>query len=239
MSSDSLFAACKTCSKQISKKARVCPQCGASQGIGIIKWIGIIFIGLFFVGLINTTEKGKNQSTNTATKEPVQYTEPLTKESSIETLQPQEQVRFIDSVTKYVDGLRHAKNELQQSALRSQRKRDITNSLNRYSVRKWIGVISSLQTNTDGKAILSVRISPDIKIKTWNNALSDINDNTLIEEGTSVYNRLFRMSRGQEVEFSGRFFKSDLDAVKETSMTIQGSMSNPEFLFKFTAVNPI
>jgi hypothetical protein len=84
-----------------------------------------------------------------------------------------------------------------------------------------------------------VRISPDIEIKTWNNALSDIASNTLIEKGTPVFNRLFDLSNGQRVRFSGAFLPSDSDFIKETSMTIDGSMRNPEFLFKFKSVSPI
>ena len=105
---------------------------------------------------------------------------------------PEDQLRFIGVVTEYVSGFKAAKNELQQSAMRDQRKEGILSALGGYSVSSWVGTINQLETNTEGKAILSVRISPDIEIKTWNNALSDMASNTLIEKGTPVFSSLFK-----------------------------------------------
>lgn len=152
---------------------------------------------------------------------------------------PEDQLRFIGVVTEYVSGFKAAKNELQQSAMRDQRKEGILSTLGGYSVSSWVGTINQLETNTEGKAILSVRISPDIEIKTWNNALSDMASNTLIEKGTPVFSSLFNLSSGQRVKFSGSFFPSETDFIEETSMTIDGSMRDPEFLFRFKSVTPI
>jgi hypothetical protein len=47
------------------------------------------------------------------------------------------------------------------------------------------------------------------------------------------------MKEGDEVVFSGTFFASDVDCVEEHSMGLQGSMSEPEFIFRFTSVKPM
>jgi RNA polymerase subunit RPABC4/transcription elongation factor Spt4 len=235
MGSDSLFTKCKTCGKEISKSAKACPQCGAKQKkLSIVHWIGIAFLGLIIIGVASSPDNktSPNESnSNTANSK--------TKTQSLESQMPDKQIRFVKTVTDYVGGFREAKNELQQSAMRDQREIAISSSLGGYSVSSWVGTINQLETNTEGKSILSVRISPDIEIKTWNNALSDIASNTLIEKGTPVFNRLFDLSNGQRVRFSGAFLPSDSDFIKETSMTIDGSMRNPEFLFKFKSVSPI
>ncbi len=158
---------------------------------------------------------------------------------STEVLPPKDQNQFIEVVSEYVRKYPSANNQLQQSALRDQRKVSISRSLKNYKISSWVGTINDLQTDTEGKAILSIRISPDIEIKTWNNSLSDIGSNTLIEKGSPVYEKLFSLSAGKKVEFSGNFIKSKLDHIKETSLTIDGSMSNPEFLFKFKSINLI
>lgn len=235
MGSESLFTKCKTCSKEISKSAKSCPQCGAKQKkLSLIHWIGIVLLGLIIIVVINAPENKNLPSESNA-----QTPNPQTKNQSLESLMPEDQLRFIGVVTEYVSGFKTAKNELQQSAMRDQRKGEILSTLGSYSVSSWVGTINQLETNTEGKAILSVRISPDIEIKTWNNALSDMASNTLIEKGTPVFSSLFNLSSGQSVKFSGSFFPSETDSIQETSMTIDGSMSNPEFLFKFKFVTPI
>ncbi|MCK9453506.1 MAG: hypothetical protein M0Q90_17575, partial [Bacteroidales bacterium] len=152
---------------------------------------------------------------------------------------PSEQEQFINAIENYVNSFRAAKNELQQYALRDQRKNELAKLMHGRSVSSWVGTISQLGTNTEGKAHLSIRVSPDIEIKTWNNALSDINSNTLIPKGSELYSSLFNLSRGQKVQFSGSFFSSEADYIEEISLTIQGSMRYPEFLFKFKSVKPI
>ena len=161
------------------------------------------------------------------------------KSSSLSEFQPEEQTTFIQAVTEYSEKFSSAKNELQQSVLRDERKAAIERSVNGYSISSWIGTISQLETNSDGKAIVSIAISPRIEIQTWNNALSDIGSNTLIEKGSSLYSSLLQLTKGQMVEFSGVFFESDTDYLKETSMTIDGSMRSPEFLFNFRTIKPI
>jgi len=235
MGSESLFTKCKTCGKEISKSVKACPQCGAKQKkLSIIHWIGIGFLGLIIIGIANAPDKASQSS-----GEQVKSSVSPKAIASIDSLMPTEQVRFIETVSKHARDFKGVKNELQQSAMRDQRKAAISGSLEGYSVASWVGTINQLETNTEGKAILSVRISPDIEIKTWNNALSDIASNTLIGKGSSLYGSLFDLSVGQKIEFSGSFFPSETDFVEETSMTIDGSMRNPEFLFKFRSVRPI
>jgi hypothetical protein len=95
-----------------------------------------------------------------------------------------------------------------------------------------------MATNSDGKGILDVELSGSsrIKIKTWNNSLSDIGDDTLIPHGSLVYNQVANLSQGDMVYFSGRFASGDLDYIKESSMTESGAMNEPEFIFTFTNV---
>lgn len=235
MSSESLFVKCKICGKAISKAAKVCPHCGERQRkFSIIHWVGIVLASLFVIGLLNTPEQPKESSTSFPV---VTATAPSPKETKVAVLSDQSQ--FIEMVEKFSKGFRNAKNELQQSALRDQRKTELSHLVRNRTVSSWVGTISKLDTNSEGKAVLYVQISPDIEIKTWNNALSDINSNTLIAKDSELYSSLFNLSRRQRVEFSGSFFDSETDYIQETSMTIQGSMRSPEFLFKFTSVKSI
>lgn len=41
---------CKKCKTEIDKKAKVCPQCRSKQGIGVLGWVGIVFLALIVIG---------------------------------------------------------------------------------------------------------------------------------------------------------------------------------------------
>jgi hypothetical protein len=202
--------------------------------MSITRWVGIIFFGLIIIGIINSPDTEK-----TSTQSEANTQAPQKAKQTLESQTPEDQLRFVKVVTDSVSGYRGAKNELQQSILRDQRKAEISAALRRYTVNSWVGTINQLETNTDGKAILSVRISPDIIVKTWNNSLSDINSNTLIEKNTLIYSSLLNLSTGQRVKFTGSFFPSETDFIEETSLSIDGSMRNPEFLFSFKSLIPI
>ena len=234
MSSEKLFMKCNTCGKEVSTSAKSCPQCGAKlKKLSIIQWVGIVFLSLIVIGAINSPDEDSQKAQEISVKK-------VLSESEINTtkvLKPENEIRFIGVVEKYAKSFRTTKNELQQSTLRDHRKQELSKINTK--VVSWVGTINQLSTNSEGKAILSVRISPYTEIKTWNNALSDIMANTLIEKGTSLYKVLTTLSTGQKVKFSGSFFPSADDFIEETSMTIQGSMQNPEFLFKFESIELI
>ena len=50
------------------------------------------------------------------------------------------------------------------------------------------------------------------------------------------HERMSKLAPGQAVTFSGRFMKGEKTCLNETSLTTRGSMTDPEFLFVFTAV---
>ena len=205
------------------------PSRGKSSAI----FFSIAFALFVISGVVaNSLDTGDNRSYSTAISSKSLGT-------PLDSQKPNNEVEFINVVKKYVNKFDKSKNELQQSLLRDERKQELFNLITSKYVESWIGVINQLSTNSEGKAILSIRISPNIEIKTWNNALSDIMANTLIDKGTLLYKTLTPLSTGQKVKFSGSFFPSRDDYIKETSMTIQGSMTNPEFLFKFESVELI
>lgn len=226
MGSDSLWTDCKTCRKQISVSAKACPHCGARRSrIGIIKWIGGgVAAVVILAGIAGQDESAQNKvkaATPAAS---------VTPDASL----PEQQRRFLAVTAEYRDRFASASNELQQSMLRDERRSALVGALgSQRSIAGWRGTISRLETNTEGKAILAVRLSPNTHVGTWNNAISDIMDGTLIEKGTPIYTALLTMSVGDAVTVSGSFLPSDEDGVKEASLTIRGAMSDPEFLFRF------
>lgn len=233
MGSDSLWTDCKTCSKKISKSARSCPHCGARRPrFGFAKWLVGGAALVFVLAAIAAPDKSAQNQTDTTKAEPAVAAGATALPLS------EQQSRFLAVTAEFSDRFGSATNELQQSVLRDERRAALVKALaSQRSVTGWVGTIRRLETNSEGNAILAIRLSPNTEIGTWNNALSDITDGTLIDKGTPLYNRLLNMSVGDTVAVSGNFFPSDADGVKETSLTTRGSMSEPEFLFRFQEVS--
>lgn len=148
---------------------------------------------------------------------------------------PADQAAFIDGVTAAAQAYEDAATDLQQAKVLRDRNRDL---LADGEVSNWVGVLEDVSANNEGKAVVSVQISDDIHVKTWNNAFSDLADNTLIPESSPVYDALLAMEPGQQVVFSGSFVSKDGGTVYPTNITDVFSAATPEFLFKFSAVAP-
>jgi hypothetical protein len=147
-----------------------------------------------------------------------------------------DEATFIAATQMYMEPYRNAKNELQKSALRKERAQELKAALGgKLEVVNWTGVLTDLSTNSDGDAYITVEIARGVSIRTWNNSLSDKGDRTLIKFGSSLFKALAEMEEGTRVHFSGSFFPGQ-DFVKEMSLTESGSMSEPEFLFRFSKV---
>jgi hypothetical protein len=148
------------------------------------------------------------------------------------------QLAFINAVTRFYDDYREAPNELKKSALRAQRKQAIQQALGgSRSATDWAGTLKSMRTNSDGDAYIVVELDgADFTVQCWNNALSDMFDNTLIPQSSSVFGTLSELSVGDRVVFSGTFASDEKDFIGEQSITEYGSMTDPEFTFRFTNV---
>jgi hypothetical protein len=150
---------------------------------------------------------------------------------------PANEKEFILAVQQGQAAFRSAPNEMAQGGTRSKRRIAICQSLPQISVSAWVGRIDTLSSNSDGKGVLEISLAPDIRVKTWNNDFSDSASHTLIDPSSSLFGIVSQMRKGDQVVFSGAFFPSDVDCVTETSMSLQGSMTDPEFLFRFLSVN--
>jgi len=105
-----------------------------------------------------------------------------------------------------------------------------------FRAQDWIGTVTKVDSNSDGKGVLAISISNNVRLQTWNNDLSDIEDNTLIQPRTELFQRASLLKEGQLVSFSGSFIPEREDCIKESSMTLRGKLDDPEFVFRFASV---
>ncbi|MDL2260013.1 hypothetical protein LJB99_03995 [Deltaproteobacteria bacterium OttesenSCG-928-K17] len=236
--SDALFKDCPKCGEKVHVSKKVCPGCGHKnkKKLRWFHWVLIVFAGLIALSAVG----GGEETTSTAGAEK-SATKPAGSKpaSKPQLVQPEDQQRFVETVVSFKKDFRDAKNELQQSSARTKRRQGLADLGLGMSVNDWVGTIRNLETTSEGNAAVSIAIGSDIEIQTWNNEISDIGAGTLISQDTALYDALAQLSRGQKVKFSGSFLRSDEDYYEETSLTIDGSMTQPEFLFKFSDVAKI
>ena len=152
---------------------------------------------------------------------------------------PLEQDQFIQAVEKARAAYKSGQTDLQRGAARPARAREICAILPSSEVRQWIGKIKSLTTNRSGDGVLIVEISKGVKLMTMNNSLSDSTYGTMIKSGSALYQKLLEMKEGDFVRFDAGLFRSNDDCYAEISLTMQGSLEEPEFVTNFTRVTRI
>ncbi|MGA8086269.1 MAG: energy transducer TonB, partial [Terracidiphilus sp.] len=130
-------------------------------------------------------------------------------------------------------------NDMQRGGVKARRDNAVCQQMSSLNVSDWVGTVATVDSNSDGKGVFSVNIAPDISVQTWNNAFSDIEDNTLMPPSSAVFNAASATKPGQSIIFSGTFLRgSEGDCLREGSMTLQGKVGSPEFIFRFSQVAP-
>jgi len=152
---------------------------------------------------------------------------------------PDQQKNFVVIVSNAIKAAKNVENNMQKGGILNTRGKEICNLLKTRAVKDWTGWVESIDTNSDGKGVLGIKLARNIHVETWNNALSDIMSKTLIEPGSALFNAVASMKKGNSVKFSGTFFKDDTHCIAGQSMGLRGKVEDPEFTFRFSTVSLI
>ena len=125
-----------------------------------------------------------------------------------------------------------AKSRRHRAVRRAQRREAICRVLSTPTVSGWIGHISKLGSNSDGKGVLEISLADGLRSRPGTMIYTDIRDNTLIDPSSPLFHALSQMKVGDEVSFSGLLLLSDLDCVREsssllTSPACEATRTNP------------
>jgi hypothetical protein len=133
-----------------------------------------------------------------------------------------------------------AANDMAKGVLRPVRAAALCSLFRSFDVEGWRGTVATLSATSDGKGVLAIQLPGSVTVSTTNNGLSDSVSElkTLIPVGSAVQMQAMALHVGQQVQFSGTFARSDDDCLEETSFTVNGAMTSPEFLFRFSDVRP-
>ena len=152
---------------------------------------------------------------------------------------PAKEKAVIDAVEQARHDYASASNEMQEGAARPARAKSICAAIPDRQARQWVGNVSEVSSNSEGKGVLNIEIASGVQVKTWNNALSDSFYHTLIDPSSNLYRQALTLSVGQAVRFSGQFVSSSVDCIEELSLTLHGSVSEPDFIIRFSDVSPL
>jgi hypothetical protein len=194
------------------------------KGCGVV----VVIFFVIVIGVYALSQIGKSMMEREATETA----------NAVAPLMPEIERSFVSIVTKARDSYNAGQNEMAKGATRPARAAELCRLLKSPNFDGWAGSIATLSSNGDGKGILGISIGNEIYLTTWNNSLSDFADHTLIEPTTTLYQKAVSLKKGAVVKFSGTFIRNDTDCVKESSLSLSGSMTQPEFVVRFSDLTP-
>lgn len=180
---------------------------------------------LFVIGIFSASNDDDEKQSKKASEPTIEY--------------PKNEIALIEASQKAMDKAKRAANDMQKGSALSERSNTICATLGSLYVQDWIGTISKIDSNSDGYGVLSIKLDKNISVKTWNNALSDTFHKTLIRPETPLFDTVANLKRGQKVKFSGTFFKDDKTCIYESSISLDGKLKQPEYIFRFSNVDPL
>ncbi|MEY8710451.1 hypothetical protein [Mangrovibacter phragmitis] len=152
---------------------------------------------------------------------------------------PQKEKTFIDIVSAAISQSDNAKNDMQRGGIKARRDDGVCSALKKRAVSDWVGKVTTIDSNSDGKGVIEIEVADNITLKTWNNSLSDISDHTLIDPRSKLFEKASMLSVGDSVKFSGEFFRGAESCIEEASMSLRGGLEEPEFIFRFKDITKI
>ena len=153
---------------------------------------------------------------------------------------PAAEANFVSLVSSAQKEASKADNDMQRGGIKAKRDQGLCKSIQGLGAQDWVGKVTQIGANSDGKGVFAVELAKDITVKTWNNDFSDIMHKTLFQPGSPLFNTASNLKKGQMVKFSGTFFKgTEGDCVYESSLGLRGKLMDPEFIFRFSSITPL
>jgi hypothetical protein len=197
------------------------------------------------ISIVNSESESENSSAvESATSAPAaqsQGTESPQPELVVENdseygVYPSDQKDFIDVIVAARTAIADAETDLQESVALRQRDKDLCKILSSNTAKNWVGVITNVGANGEGKAYVEIELADDVRVKTWNNAFSDLNDNTLISTSASFFDRLVALTEDTKVIWSAKFLSSSDSCLKKANFTDVFYGIDPQFVVRFSDI---
>lgn len=171
-----------------------------------------------------------------ATPEPVVSDSPEPEpEPEPEVKMPAVQQKFSETVADASAKYDETDNELKATKVIMDRDKSLCTATGG-SFKGWKATVDDVGSTGDGYGYIAVIMEDDIELSTWNNALSDTFDNTLIKPSNKLYDVLMELSAGDEVTIAGDFAKGENTCVQTSNLTEVLNASSPDFKVNFSSI---
>ena len=197
------------------------------------------------ISIVNSgSESEKSPATESATSAPADQSqvsespqpEAVVEEDSQYGLYPSDQKEFIDVIVAARTAIDNAETDLQESVALRKRDKDLCKILSSNSAKNWVGVLTEVGANGEGKAYVEIELAENVRVKTWNNAFSDLSDNTLIPTSASFFDRLVALTEDTKVVWSGKFLSDSDSCLKKANLTDVFYGIDPQFVVRFSDI---
>lgn len=148
---------------------------------------------------------------------------------------PDDQQRFLAAVDDAAGDYKNAGSQLQRSVAARNAPVRWCSSLSSGAAKGWVGKVKAVD-KTLGYGTLRIEMGERAEVRTTSTFLFD--RETLIGAEAPLFGQIARLKVGQKVRFYGNFVADDSTCIRETSVTESGQAESPDFLFRFTLVEP-
>ena len=221
---------------------------GAKIGMAVGGGIALLFVLGMCAAVVTSDDEPSGDSATTATPSSAPETRSestgspqasSTPTEPAEPVAPTDQTRFLEAVSRGQERAEGA-NELQVVEARRARAKAMCRILPRsLEVENWLGTVDEISTVLGGDAgVLVISVADGVTIGTWNNELSDFQDNTVVAVDSPLWKQMLRLTGGDQVRFTGRFISSDNGCIRESSLLDENGMLTPSFIMRFDSVRP-
>ncbi|MFJ2661692.1 hypothetical protein [Arthrobacter koreensis] len=152
---------------------------------------------------------------------------------------PADQQAFLDTFEAGKAAYEAAGTELQRSVALTDRDAQMCAVSGQGSMTNWTGKILEIGANNDGLAHVKIELSEGVKVQTWNNAFSDLTDNTLIPQNAPFFSTLAGMSEGTLVTFAAQTVPSPSSCLTRSNLTDVFYAIDPNFIVRFSDIRPL
>jgi hypothetical protein len=237
--SESNYTSCPSCGEMTNKRVSKCGKCGkplSKKGFYLKVFFGLWIVAAIISAIVRSDKPDDKAIAGNSQTTQLKNDDTNLKSKNIRRF-PKEQEKFVEIIINSRSKFRSAKNEILKQEAKEWRTDALHSAFSNSNIVDWVGEVREIDVTGNGFATLSLSFSgTDIYVKTWNNEISDILENTLIKKGSDLYNSLKELKRKDKIIFSGSFIREKESNFKELSITIDGSMLKPEFLFEFVNV---
>ncbi|MBB5754218.1 hypothetical protein [Prosthecomicrobium pneumaticum] len=146
------------------------------------------------------------------------------------------QKAFMEALAKGREAYQAAADDVAREAARADRSAALCGTASSPDVENWAATVEAIDTDPSGRIAFAVALPDGTILRTWNNPMSDLDDQTLVLAGTELAGIIGGLKTGDAVRVSGSLFPEPPDCWRSSRLSVDQAIREPSFIFRFTRV---